>query len=110
MMFIFTIILVTSEALDPIMENAANPRPHGPLSLHTISFLLHVPSHRVSSRQNNLQCARGALGPYVCISEPLGPVTTQSTLSLSQVPVFHLGSLQSVWSGLRNHKPGKGAS
>lgn len=109
-MFIFTIILVTSEALDPIMENAASPRPHGPLSLHTISFLLHVPSHRVSSRQNNLQCARGALGPYVCISEPLGPVTTQSTLSLSQVPVFHLGSLQSVWSGLRNHKPGKGAS
>lgn len=73
MMFIFTIILETSEALDPIMENAANSHPHGHLSLHTISFLLHVPSHRVSSRQNNLQCARGALGPCVCISEPLGP-------------------------------------
>lgn len=54
MMYIFIVILVTFEALDPIKENAANSRLHGNLSLHTISFLRHLPSHRISSCQKIL--------------------------------------------------------
>lgn len=88
------------KSLDPIKEKIANSCLHGHTTLDTVSFLSPLPSYSVFPCQENLPVYKRGLGD---------PVTTQSALSLSQVPVFHLDSLQIVWLGLRNQKPGKGA-